>query len=534
MGYKIGIDFGTTNSTVSYVNSSNELKTFRYPSIEAYEYIPSCVAYETDGSISIGRSALTLAGIPGVTFCNNLKMILPLLQSDRAKYGWSSGNEPEKVISDYFTCLLHSDDDSSSFREQMGEIEGIVLSVPHVWAKGMNHVGRERLQTIITDAMKLPLIQLISEPVAAAAYYAYRHQQDSSKTFQGNILICDMGGGTFDVTLCKVEPGKVEELHNDGNGRSGLGKAGVCFDRRLILERCKGKGNNIDENSPEFFELYNKLQEYKAYNHGKITKNIINAIEEPDFMKNTILIAGRMSFDFLNIQKAFEEIKSGIIEVLQRFKSAIDQKGYSVDAIFFVGGFAQFYFVRETIKKFWDIGQNDPRFMERIDKEISRYAISYGAALVANGIMSVEEKYEHTIGVEAWKLIRAEGEGEEFTKKTIKIPIIKGGKKLSEYENVQFAECLVKAHNESPEIVIYIDPDSKDRIVKQKLSESLDIKVPNAGIPGNKWKVGMRINKSKVVYLVLEDSKGKRVEYELGDILRQMFGGLEIIHGEEN
>lgn len=533
MGYKIGIDFGTTNSTVSYVDSSNHLKAFRYPGPDGYEYIPSCVAYDSDGSISIGRAALTLAGVPEVTFCNNLKMILPLSEKDRGKYGWPEGKNPENVIADYFAHILTLDDeDASSFRMQKGQIEGIVLSVPHVWAKSMDHAGRSRLQAIVADNMNLPLIQLVSEPVAAAAYYAYKHQQDRSEIFQGNILICDMGGGTFDVTLCRVEPGKVEELYNDGNGRIGLGKAGVCFDRRLILGGRKEKEKSIDENGSDFFELYNKLQDFKINNHEKITKNLIIAIEDPDLRNKMIIRAGRTGFDFVAIQKAFEETEHGIIDVLQRFKSAIDEKRYSIDATFFVGGFAQFYLVREAIKKFWDIDQNDPRFIERINKEISRYAISYGAALVANGIMSVEEKYEHTVGIEGYVLAKVEGTDEEYTKETLKLPIIKGGRKLSEYENVQFAEYPIRAYNEKPKVVIFIDPESKNRIIKQELPGSLNIKVPNASIPGNRWKVGMRINKSKVVYLTFEDTQGKRAEYELGDILREMFGGLEIVQAE--
>lgn len=528
MGYKIGIDFGTTNSTVSFVNSSNALEAFRYPSVEGYEYIPSCVVYENNDRIHIGRAALDIAGDPEVIFCNNFKMILPLSESDRAKYEWTKAKSPETVIADYLNHILTLDDeDASSFKSQKGGIEGIVLSVPHVWAKAMDHAGRSRLQTIIADNLKLPLIQLISEPVAAAAYYAYKLQQEQSEPFRGNLLVCDMGGGTFDVTLCKVTHGKVEELYNDGNGKTGLGEAGVFFDRKLILEKSKG----VSENSSEFYELYKKLQDFKIHHHNTITKSIITAIEDPDLCHKPIIKLGEIYFDFHDIQKAFEEVNTGINAVLGRFKSAIDEKGYAVDAIFFVGGFAQFYPVRDAIKRFWNIGQNDPRFIEKVNKEIARYAIAYGAALVANGLMTVEERYEHTIGIEGFRLGKMKG-SEVYEQKKVLIPIIHGGKKLSEYEKIHFANNPVKAHNENPEVSIYVDEESKGRPIVRKLPETLDIKLPNADIPGNQWKVGMRINKSKIVYLVFEDIRGKRVEYELGDILRQMFGGLEVI-GEE-
>ena len=168
MGYKIGMDFGTTNSTVAYLDESNELEAFRYPGPEGYEYVPSCVAYDEDG-VHIGRDALMLAGESEVLFCDNFKMILPLPEKERGKHGWPGIKSPEKVVADYFRSLLLAENgEASSFKAQRGDIEGIVLGVPHVWAKEMDHAGRSRLQSVLTEEMGLPLIQLISEPVAAA------------------------------------------------------------------------------------------------------------------------------------------------------------------------------------------------------------------------------------------------------------------------------------------------------------------------------------------------------------------------------
>jgi hypothetical protein len=212
---------------------------------------------------------------------------------------------------------------------------------------------------------------------------------------------------------------------------------------------------------------------------------------------------------------------------LERVKAAIDEKGHGVDALFFVGGFAQFYPVRKTIADFWKTRLNGNAPPGLSDQETSRFAISYGAALIANDLIQVEEKFEHTIGVEGYRLT-PDGQG-AFVKEACRIPIIVGGGKLSEYQHIHFAEHPVKAENETPDITIYVDPESRNRIVKERLPESLNITLPNAGVPGNQWKIGMWINRSKVVYLVFEDSQGARAEYELGDILRQMFGGLEIL-----
>ncbi len=84
MGYKIGMDFGTTNSTVAWINDkSGEPEAFKYPGLSGYEYIPSCVAYYEEEHIAIGRSAYEWADTGEAVFCDNLKMVLPMPSSQR-------------------------------------------------------------------------------------------------------------------------------------------------------------------------------------------------------------------------------------------------------------------------------------------------------------------------------------------------------------------------------------------------------------------------------------------------------------------
>jgi len=533
MGYKIGIDFGTTNSTVSYVDETKGLVAFKFPGPEGHEYIPSCIAYLEDGEVCVGRAALDYAGDDSVTFCSDLKMVLPLSESERENYAWALEKQPEMVAKDFFSHILSvkdPDEDASSFASQIGTIDSVVFSVPHVWAHAMEHSGYSRLQSIISDKLGLRLIQLVSEPVAAAGYYAYQHQLDESMRFEGNLLVCDMGGGTFDITLCRVSLGKVEELLNDGNGRGDLGKAGVRFDQKLILNGLRKQDLESSTNSNKFRDFYNRLQDYKANNHNRINKSIKNALNDSDLRGNTVLKAGLLSFNFEEVEDAFKEVKQGITEVIARIKNRIDEKNYTIDAIFFVGGFSLFSLVRQTIKDILEIQDDDNRIVQDVNREFSRYAISYGAALIANGLISVEEKYEHTIGIQGY--LREKGADGQYVQKNVNLPILVGGQKVSEYENVHFAPSPVRAYTDSPDIIIFVDPDSKGFPIQKKLSPELGIKLPGAHLPTNMWRVGMRVNRSKVVYLVFEDKEKQLIEYELGDLLRQMFGGVEIVDRE--
>src|SRR5690606_40433923 len=104
MSYKIGLDFGTTNSTLSYIDNAGKLETFRYPGPAGTDYIPSCVAFSGKGKkhiIRIGREALRVAGNTDVEFYKNMKMVLPRPQPEWQKLGWGGNKEPEFVITEY-------------------------------------------------------------------------------------------------------------------------------------------------------------------------------------------------------------------------------------------------------------------------------------------------------------------------------------------------------------------------------------------------------------------------------------------------
>lgn len=526
MAFRIGMDFGTTNSTVGYINpDTKQVEAFKYPPVVGFEYIPSCVAYGEDNQVFVGSAAThSFRDEEADVLCSNMKMILPMKSEKRREVQWTDSKSPEDSITDYLENILTaSGGDALSFTSQKGAIDAMVLSVPHVWAKDPGHIGRSALQTIVRERIGLNLIQLISEPVAAAAYFAHQYRVNHKRDFTGNVLICDMGGGTFDVTLCRISPGKIEELFNDGNGKINIGKAGIRFDTLLL------KSAGLHEDTPEFHDAYKRLQEYKTHNHSNITRALINAIEDPGtWGEKNILIAGKeYKFNYHQIINAFKEIQQGIEKVMQGLNEGIRRLDVSVDQVFFVGGFSQFCLVREAIKTCLGIrGENgDIRLIQDVNNEISRYAIAFGAALIANDKVAVEESFEHTIGVCGIRRVE-QAKGKCVQEETL-IPIIKGGKKLSEYEQTVFAEQQVKAFQKNPEVSVFVDLSSRNKSIISRLPN--EIELPNAHIPDNWWKVGMRIDKSKVVYLIFQDVMYEQeIEYELGDIIRKMFSGLVV------
>lgn len=546
MAYKIGLDFGTTNSILSYINTSGDLETFKYPAVSGSDYIPSCVAYDKKKDknlFRIGRESLRIAGNSDIDFYKNLKMILPRPKEEWKKLGWAGKKSPEDVITDYLNKILLSEKRGDySFKKEIGEIEGIILSVPQAWiTRQPNHNGRPLLEKILKENLKLPLIQLVSEPVAAAAYYTDWHKSHYSSDFVGNLLVCDMGGGTFDVTLCKLNGNKVEVIKNDGNGILDVGRAGVYFDTKLLQLAYHriDKNNKLDPETGTFYELYKQLQEYKVDCSQYITDNIQTALLHPMYSKKLPIIESPLVCYMSEVEDAFVEVKKGIESVLSRFlnidylekKETISENEKTIiDGVIFVGGFNEFELTRHTIKTFLTNNKKyitgDMRFIEEVNSRMAAKAISYGATLIANNVVHVEEIYPHTIGIVVeWKSVVSKNKEVTLINQKNYIPIIKGNQKTSDYRNTVFYDEYLLSFEAHPKLTLYIQPIGSNKIAEKAIPKSVDIELPNFK-PSNRWKVGMKLDDSQTAYIVFVDELENKtsISYKLGDIFTKMFG----------
>lgn len=532
--YKIGLDFGTTNSIISYLTPSGELEAFPYPAPDGQKYIASFIAYHEDGFTEIGTPARTTAADDqAVETYGNFKMRLPLPESEEAQH-FRPNRTPIGVTTDYLRELLISPENPYSFIREKGEITSLVVSVPEIWQRDIYNLGRERLQQLIKKDLGLEeqLIQLVSEPVAAAAYYAWEMQRRAHATgtepFTGNLLVCDMGGGTFDVSLCRIYgDNKVEVLYFDGEGDKGLDSAGVAFDRRCVQTAyIKKHGKQLDENDPEFKRLLREFETVKIGSHVRITKKLINYLKAPEALadQELYIFAGGYTVTCGEVSAAFAPIAQGIQRVMQRVQDWLQQNDQEFNRLFLVGGFSQFLLVQKAITDALGIGDNDPRFDRSFNITNSAYAISYGACLIANGLVDPTEKYVHTLGI-AVDTINAQAEREQRL-----IPIIEGGANLDDLAQPKFADIppLVTFQSDAPlTVTLWVKPQSKGRIFKEVLPDM--VKLPSYS-PVDQWRVGMRVNRSQVTYLVIEDIRGKKqVEYELGNVIANMFPGFVLI-----
>lgn len=513
---RIGIDFGTTYTKISYVQDGR-LHLFRFPGPGGRDYIPTAVAYcrgrGGKEEISVGEAALLDAiNRPEARLATRFKLFLPIRdEAERKAKGWNLDRPPEEVTRDYFKQLLMESD--FSFERTVGKIESIVVSVPEIWQRTANNPGAEALRRVLVDEMGLPVDHLRSEPVCAAAYYVYEYRRTEHRAEDRpfNLLVCDMGGGTFDVALCQVIGQRVEVLEFDGNSEGGWGLAGACFDHNLVrtvyraIEGC--------EPSEEILlELVHEFEQVKIKHHDEAREllELIN-ITDPlvdDTPLDYYIIRRKYVPTLGQVRESFAPIAKGIKEVLERIRKRAERKGLSIDRVAIVGGFGQFPLVQRAILENLGIrDETDVRFDPLLHTQNRQfYAIAYGAALVAAGLIQPVEYYPHTIGIFVFQR-----EGGMLREKFL--PIIEAGKVAAGQARPQFADKIVKVPREATgSLPVGLQIEGTGEPIRFSLPL---VRFPP---PGN-YRIGIQIDRSNMGILSFQPVDGKEtIEYRLGDI----------------
>lgn len=168
----IGIDFGSTYTTVSvYHTESKNLEALSLS--QGSPYIPSVVAMENN-QFEYGRAAKSRTGRKNVTIFKAFKMMLP--EQDKRKLaarGYGEVNTPEKIAKYFLETILKQVLEDSG-EEQIGKL---VVGVPEIWNNDLNTLdGRSMVRNICQSMGVIKTVQVVSEPAAASAFFAYNFQ----------------------------------------------------------------------------------------------------------------------------------------------------------------------------------------------------------------------------------------------------------------------------------------------------------------------------------------------------------------------
>ena len=323
----IGIDLGTTNSCVAVFEGNEPIVI---PNPEGARTTPSVVAFSNTGERMVGQVAMRQA------ITNPDKTVISIkrdMGTNKKVDIDGKGYNPQEISA---MILQKLKADAEAYLGQT--VSQAVITVPAYFTDAQRQATK--------DAGKiagLEVLRIINEPTAAAIAYGLNEEKDQK------IMVFDLGGGTFDVSLLEISDGVFEVLATAGNNKLG----GDDFDQRIIdwmAEKFK-KENGIDLRNDKMVmqRLKDAAEKAKIELSGMSASNI-------NLPFITATAAGPLHFEATLTRAEFDRITSDLVEAtMGPTKQVIRDSGLSVgqiDKILLVGGSTRIPAVQEAVKKF--------------------------------------------------------------------------------------------------------------------------------------------------------------------------------------
>ncbi|MCI6712238.1 MAG: molecular chaperone DnaK [Bacilli bacterium] len=348
----IGIDLGTTNSCVS-VLEAGEAKVI--PNPEGGRTTPSVVAFK-NGERIVGDAAKRQA----VTNKDTISSIKRLMGTDEKVEAAGKKYTPEEISA---MILSYMKDYAESY---LGEkVTKAVITVPAYF----NDSQRQATKNAGKIA-GLEVERIINEPTAAALAYGL-DKQDKAQT----ILVYDLGGGTFDVSILELGDGVFEVKATAGNNKLG----GDDFDQRIVdyLVETFKKENGIDLSKDKMAmqRLKDAAEKAKKDLSGVTTTQIslpfISQSEEGPLHLDITLT--RAKFESL-----IEDLVNSTLEPVRKAMKDAKLTNKDLDKVILVGGSTRIPCVQELVKK--ELGQ-EPHKGVNPDEVVAMGAAIQGGVL---------------------------------------------------------------------------------------------------------------------------------------------------------
>ena len=327
MGKIIGIDLGTTNSCVSVIEGGEPVVI---TNSEGSRTTPSVVAFTKDGERLVGQLAKNQA----VT--NPEKTVISIKRHMGSDYKVDIDGKKytPQEISAMILQKLKADAEA-----YLGEkVNDAVITVPAYFTDSQRQATKDAGQI---EGLKVH--RIINEPTAAALAYGIDKEEEQK------IVVYDLGGGTFDVSVIEIGDGVQEVLATAGNNHLG----GDDFDQRVI-DYLKGefkKSDGIDLSSDKFAMQRLKDEAEKAKialsNSTSVNVNIPYITADATGPKHLNVTLTRAKFN---------ELTADLVEsTMGPLKQAISDSGLDkseIDKILLVGGSTRIPAVQDAVKNF--------------------------------------------------------------------------------------------------------------------------------------------------------------------------------------
>ncbi len=351
MSKVIGIDLGTTNSCVA-VYEGGEAKII--PNAEGKNTTPSVVAFTDKGDVLVGDPAKRQAITNPEKTISSIKRIMGLMMNE----------ENAKEAHDKVTYNIVDKDGSAAV-----DVAGKIYTPQEISAKILSKLKEDAeayLGSTVTDAVitvpayfndaqrkatkdagtiaGLNVLRIINEPTASALAYGL-----DSKT-EENVLVYDLGGGTFDVTVLEISDGTFEVLATDGNAFLG----GDDFDNQIVDML------NAEFKASHGIELKNdKMALQRLKDAAENAKKELSSAQETEINLPFITMteAGPQHLVVKLTRAKFEGMIADLVEeTIDHIKVAMDESDLDnneIKEIIMVGGSTRVPMAQEAVSKYF-------------------------------------------------------------------------------------------------------------------------------------------------------------------------------------
>ncbi|MBQ3885068.1 MAG: molecular chaperone DnaK [Ruminococcus sp.] len=366
MGKIIGIDLGTTNSCVAVMEGGNAVVI---PNSEGARTTPSVVAFTNNGERLVGQVAKRQA----ITNHDRTVSSIKRHMGSDYKVAIDGKNYTPQEISSMILQKLKADAEA-----YLGEtVTEAVITVPAYFTDSQRQATKDAGQIA-----GLTVRRIINEPTAAALSYGIDKEEEQT------VMVYDLGGGTFDVSIIEMGEDVQQVLATAGNNRLG----GDDFDQRIINwivdEFKKAEGIDLSADKMAAQRLKDAAEKAKIELSSTTTSNInipfitVDATGTPKHLDLTLT------------QAKFNELTADLVEAtMGPVRQALSDSGLNISEInkvLMVGGSSRIPAVQEAVKKL--IGK-DPFKGINPDECVALGAAYQGGVLggdVKNGLLLLD------------------------------------------------------------------------------------------------------------------------------------------------
>lgn len=349
MGIRVGIDLGTTFSAVARIDPDTG-KPIIIKNSFGSPITPSVLYFEKNGNILFGEDAKNMLSAGDTNAIAFFKR--------------NMGNDMFSVeifgkaytATDLSAILLKKLKEEAE--QQIGEkIDAAVITVPAYFAH------KERAATIEAGKRAgLEVIAIINEPTAAAFAYGLNEKKEEQ-----TVLIYDLGGGTFDVTLARINQNEISIIGSDGDHELGGKDWDDCIARYIASEFLEKYGVDLSEDP----EMVNSLL--------VIAENVKKQLTSMDIVSIPITYQGICGTVDIT-EETFESISQFLMgttrDIIERLLNSVEMTWNQIDGVILIGGSTRMRMIYNYV---YEMSGKPPLSGVNVDE-----AVALGAAIRAN------------------------------------------------------------------------------------------------------------------------------------------------------